>query len=197
MPRRSPQKDSKARGLAISAREILPDVDERAAMDNVNPHFKPIRVYLESVMVSGMLPTKHQRLSDYFNLAAGYECFALKDSSAEDFDGHPFAVNSGEFLIYKPEVILVADMRETEEAGSSEVNLERIDKEARKVMLSVGPFWLQGTIHILPGNTPQQVLTGKTGFVPLTEARLLKPVQSELRTFLINQTKIGVLAALD
>jgi hypothetical protein len=40
-------------------------------------------------------------------------------------------------------------------------------------------------------------LTGKTGFVPLTEARLLKPVQSELRTFLINQTKIGVLASLD
>jgi hypothetical protein len=34
-------------------------------------------------------------------------------------------------------------MRETEEAGSSEVNLERIDKEGRKVMLSVGPFWLQ------------------------------------------------------
>jgi hypothetical protein len=166
-------------------------------MDNVNPHFKPIRVYLESVIVSGMLPTKHQRLSDYFNLAAGYECFALKDSSAEDFDGHPFAVNSGEFLIYKPEVILVTDMRETEKAGSSEVNLERIDKESRKFMLSVGPFWLQGTIHILPGTTPQQVLTGNTGFVPLTEARLLKPVQSELRTFLINQTKVGVLASLD
>jgi hypothetical protein len=166
-------------------------------MDNINPHFKPIRVYLESMIVSGMLPTKHQRLSDYFNLAAGYECFALKDSSAEDFDGHPFAVNSGEFLIYKPEVILVADMRETEQAGSSEVNLERIDKEGRKVMLSVGPFWLQGTIHILPGNTPQHILTGNTGFVPLTEARLLKPVQSELRTFLINQTKIGVLASLE
>src|SRR5262245_17440125 len=128
MPRRSPRNDSKARGLVISAREILPDVNERAAMDNVNPHFKPIRVYLESMIVSGMLPSKHQRLSDYFNLAAGYECFALKDSSAEDFDGHPFAVNSGEFLIYKPEVILVTDMRETA-AGSSAVNLERIDKE--------------------------------------------------------------------
>lgn len=165
-------------------------------MDNVNPYFKPIRVYLESVIVSGMLPSKHQRLSDYFNLAAGYECFALKDSSAEDFDGHPFPVNSGEFLIYKPEVILVTDMRETE-AGSSGVNLERINKEGRKVMLSIGPFWLQGTIHILPGNTLQHVLAGNTGFVPLTEAKLLKPVQSELRTFLINQTKIGVMVSLD
>ena len=166
-------------------------------MDNSNPNFKPIRVYLESVIVSGMLTTKHQRLSDYFNLAAGYEGFALKDSSAEDFDGHPFAVNSGELLIHKPEVILVTDMRETEQAGSSEVNLERIDKEARKVMVSVGPFWLQGTIHILRGNTLQHVLTGNAGFFPLTEARLLKPVQSELRTFLINQTKIGVLTSLD
>jgi hypothetical protein len=165
-------------------------------MDNVNPYFKPIRVYLESVIVSGMLSSKHQRLSDYFNLAVGYECFALKDSSAEDFDGHPFAVNSGELLIYKPEVILVTDMRETK-AGSSEVNLERIDKEGRKVMLSVGPFWLQGKIHLLPGNTLQHILTGNTGFVPLTEARLLKPVQSELRTFLINQAKIGILASLD
>src|SRR4030095_16184926 len=117
-------------------------------MDNVNPHFKPIRVYLESVIVSGMLPSKHPRLSDYFNLAAGYECFALKDSSAEDFDGHPFPVNTGEFLIYKPEVILVTDMRETE-AGSSGVNLERIDKEGRKVMLSVGPFLLPGKISHL------------------------------------------------
>src|SRR5437870_13904820 len=97
----------------------------------------------------------------------------------------------------KQEVMLVADSGKAKGAGSSEVNVERIDKEARTVMLSVGPFWLQGTIHILLGNTPQQVLTGKTGFVPLTEARLLKPVQSELRTFLINQTKIGVLAALD
>src|SRR5438094_8616201 len=114
MPRRSPQNDSKARGLVISAREILPDVDERAAMDNVNPHFKPIRVYLESVMVSEMLPTKHQRLSDYFNLAAGYECFTLKDSSAEHFDGHPFSVNFSEFLIYKPEGILVAAVHATE-----------------------------------------------------------------------------------
>src|SRR5213080_3362681 len=119
MPRRSPQKDSKARGLVISAREILPDVDERAAMDNVNPHFKPIRIYLESVMVSKMLPTKHQRLSDYFNLTASYECFALKDSNTEDFDDHPFTINSKEFLIYKPEVILVTDMRETKEASSS------------------------------------------------------------------------------
>jgi hypothetical protein len=166
-------------------------------MDNSNPHLKPIRVYLESVIVSGMLATKHQRLSDYFNLAAGYEGFALKDSSSEDFDGHPFVVNSGEFLLYKPEVMLVADMREIQEAGASEVNLERIDKHGRKVMLSVGPFWLQGTIHILPGNTLQHVLTGNTGFAPLTEARLLKPVQSEVRTFLINQTKIGVLASLD
>ena len=196
MPGPPPQNDSKARGLVMSAREILPDVDERGAMDNVNP-LKPIRVYLESVIVSGMLPTKHQRLSDFFNLAAGYECIALKDSSAEDFDGHVFAVNSGEFLIYKPEVMLVVDMRETEKAGSSEVNLERIHKEDRKVMLSVGPFRLQGTIHILPGNRLEQVLTGKTEFVPLTEARLLKPVQSERRTFLINQTKIGVLASLD
>jgi hypothetical protein len=94
-------------------------------------------------------------------------------------------------------VILVTDMRETEQAGSSEVNLERIDKEGRKVMLSVGPFWLQGKIHLLPGNTLQHILTGNTGFVPLTEARLLKPVQSGLRTFLINQTKIGVLTSLD
>jgi hypothetical protein len=165
-------------------------------MESANPYFKPIRIYLQSVIVSGMLPSKHQRLSDYFNLAVGYECFALKDSSAEGLDGHPFAVNSGEFLIYKPEVMLVTDMRETE-AGSSAVTLERIDKQGRKVMLSVGPFWLQGTIHILPGNTPQQILTGNTGFVPLTEARLLRPVQSELRTFLFNQTKIGVMVALD
>lgn len=197
MPSRLPQSEAKARGFVISAGEVVPDVDERAAMDNVNPNFKPIRVYLESVIVTGMLPTRHQRLSDYFNLAAGHECFALKESSAEDFDGHPFAAKSGEILIYKPQAILVADMRETEKAGSSEVNLERIDKEGRKFMLSVGPFWLQGTIHILPGTTPQQVLTGNTGFVPLTEARLLKPVQSELRTFLINQTKIGVMASLD
>jgi hypothetical protein len=196
MPRRSPNADSNARGHQ-GASEILRDVNERAAMDNVNPNLKPIRVYLESVIVSGMLPTRHQRLSDYFNLAAGHECFALKDSSAEDFEGHPFAANPGEFLIYKPQVILVADMREAEKAGSSEMNLERIDKEGRKFMLSVGPFWLRGTIHILPGTTPQQILTGNTGFVPLTEARVLKPVQSELRTFLINQTKIGVMASLD
>ena len=165
-------------------------------MDNANPDFKPITIYLESVVISGTLVSKHQRLSDYFNLAIGYECFALKDPSAEDFDGHSFPVNPREFLIYKPEVLLVADLRGGE-SGSSEVNLQRIDKEGRRVMLSVGPFWLQGTIHVLPGNTLQQVLTGKTQFVPLTEATILKPVKSEPRTFLINQTKIGALAALD
>jgi hypothetical protein len=165
-------------------------------VDSVNPDLKPIRVYLESVIVSGMLATKHQRLSDYFNLAVGYECFAVKDPSAEGFDGHPFPVNPPELLMYKPEVLLITDLRR-EEAGSSEVNLQRINKEGRKVMLSVGPFWLQGTIHVLPGSTLQQILTGKAQFVPLTDASLLKPMQSELRTFLVNQTKIGLLAALD
>jgi hypothetical protein len=166
-------------------------------MDGANSELNPVELYLQSAVVGGTLVTRHHRLSDYFNLTLGYEGISLKDPRATDFNGNPLPVASTEFLVHKPEVLLVADLSEKAGNDRGEVKLERIQKESWRVLVSVGPFWLRGNIHLVPGNTLESFFTVKNQFIPLTDATLLKPVESKAGTFLINQAKIGVLNALE
>jgi len=58
-------------------------------------------------------------------------------------------------------------------------------------LLSVGPYWLQGDLHIVPGGALQELLMAKTRFIPVTNATLLNRPDLGPRPYLVNRTKIG------
>jgi hypothetical protein len=62
--------------------------------------------------------------------------------------------------------------------------------------LGVGPFWLRGNIHLIPGSAMHDLLMAKTRFVPVTDATLVDRRDVGPRTYLVNRTKIGFITAV-
>jgi hypothetical protein len=155
----------------------------------------PLEVYLQAAVVRGVLETNQSRLSSHLILREGDEVFFLRAASLERLDRSTVAAGSDEYLIYMQEIFLIADLSPQFEHSGSE-NLF-VKKESSRALLSVGPYWLQGNIHILPGGALHDLLLAKTRFVPVTEATLLDRPDQSSRTYLVNRTKIGFITALN
>ena len=154
----------------------------------------PLEVYLQAAVVRGVLETNQSRLSSHLILREGDEVFFLRAASLERLDQTVVAAGSEEYLIYMQEIFLIADLSPQSEHSASEHLF--VKKESSKALLSVGPYWLQGNIHILPGGALHELLLAKTRFVPVTEATLLDRPDRGARTYLVNRTKIGFITAL-
>jgi hypothetical protein len=103
---------------------------------------------------------------------------------------------SDEYLIYMQEVLLIADL--SPRYGSDRSTLEHlyVKKEASRALLSVGPHWVQGNIHIAPGGVLDELLVAKSRFIPVTDAMLFDRPDVGARTYLVNRTKIGFITRL-
>ena len=155
----------------------------------------PLEVYLQAAVVRGVLETNQSRLSSHLILREGDEVFFLRAASLERLDRSVIAAGSGEYLIYMQEIFLIADLSPGSENSMNEHLL--VKKESSKALLSIGPYWLQGNIHIVPGGALHDLLLAKTRFVPVTEATLLDRPDQGARTYLVNRTKIGFITALN
>jgi len=155
----------------------------------------PLEVYLQAAVIRGVLETNQSRLSSHLILREGDEVFALRSASLEKLDRTVIAAGSDEYLVYMQEIFLIADLSPQSERLGVE-NLF-VKKESSKALMSVGPYWLQGNIHILPGGALHDLLMVRTRFVPVTEATLLDRPEVDARTYLVNRTKIGFITALN
>jgi hypothetical protein len=155
----------------------------------------PLEVYLQAAVVRGVLETNQDRLSSHLILREGDEVFSLKAASLEKLDRTMVAAGSDEYLIYVQEIFLIADL--SPQSERSAVDNLFVKKETGRALLSVGPYWLQGNIHVLPGGALHDLLLAKTRFVPVTEATLLDRPDRGTRTYLVNRTKIGFMTALN
>jgi hypothetical protein len=166
------------------------------ALEEGMTYSMPLEVYLASAVVRGILGTNQDRLSNYFILREGDEVFSLTDATLEGPNRKPVAVSSDEYLIYMQEVLFIADL--SPQFRSERTGLEQlyVKKEASKALLGVGPFWLRGNIHLIPGSALHNLLMAKTRFVPVTDARLVDHPDLGLRTYLVNRTKIGFITAV-
>lgn len=154
----------------------------------------PLEVYLQAAVIRGVLETNQSRLSSHLILREGDEVFALRSATLERLDRTATPAGSDEYLIYMQEIFLIADLSpQSERLG---VDNLFVKKESSKVLLSVGPYWLQGNIHVLPGGALHDLLMSRTRFVPVTEATLLDRPEVESHTYLVNRTKIGFITAL-
>jgi len=155
----------------------------------------PLEVYLQAAVVRGVLETNQSRLSSHLILREGDEVFFLRAASLERLDGRVVAAGSDEYLIYMQEIFLIADLSPQSDHSVSEHLF--VKKESSKALLSVGPYWLQGNIHILPGGALHELLQARARFIPVTEATLLDRPDPGFRTYLVNRTKIGFITALN
>src|SRR5512134_998368 len=151
----------------------------------------PLEVYLQSAVVRGILVTNQDRLSNYLTLCGGDEVFSLRDATLENLDRKTIVAGSDQYLIYMQEVFLIADL--SSQARQDRPGLESlyVKKDTKKALLSIGPYWLQGDLHIVPGGALQELLMAKTRFIPVTNAVLLNRPDIGPRCYLINRAKIG------
>jgi hypothetical protein len=156
-----------------------------------------LEVYLQSAVVRGILMTNQDRPSNYFILREGDEVFSLKEATLEGPNRKPVAVSSDEYLIYMQEVLLIADLSPQLAAKRAGFEHLYVKKEASKALLGVGPFWLRGNIHLVPGGVLHDLLMAKTRFIPITDATLVDRPDLGPRTYLVNRTKIGFITVVD
>ena len=155
----------------------------------------PLEVYLQSAVVRGVLVTNQDRLSNYLTLRGGDEVFSLRDATLENLERKTVAAGSDEYLIYMQELFLIADLSTQLRQDRPGLESLYVKKDTSRVLLSVGPYWLQGNIYIVPGGALHELLMSKTRFIPVTGAALLNRPELGPRTYLVNRTKIGFMTA--
>jgi hypothetical protein len=156
----------------------------------------PLEVYLQTAVVRGVLVTNQDRLSNHLILRRGDEVFALRDATLESFDRKPLNLVSDEYLIYMQEVYLIADLSPLEQSRRAGIESFYVQKEISKALISLGPYLLQGTIHLSPGGAFHDLFLEKNLFFPVTEAVLVDRADIGPRTYLVNRSKIGVMTAV-
>ena len=166
------------------------------AQESFTTYSMPLEVYFQSAIVRGILVTNQDRLSNYFILREGEEVFTLRDATLESLTGQPMGVDAKEYVIYMRQVSLIADLSPQFRVTRSGLEHLYVKKESSKALLGIGPYWVQGKIHLTPGGSIHDLLMAKTRFIPVTDAILLDKPDVGLRTFLVNRTLVSCLAAL-
>lgn len=166
------------------------------AEENIGTYSMPLEVYFQAAIVRGMLVTNQDRLSNYLVLREGAEVFALREAQLTDLHGKTIRVNADQYLIYMQQVFAIADLSPQLRAVRSGLEQLYVKKDQSPALLGVGPFLIQGSVHLIPGGSIQDLLLAKTLFVPVTNATMLNSRERESRTYLINRTQVGCLSAL-
>jgi len=156
----------------------------------------PLEVYLQGALVRGVLVTQQSRLSSFLGLPNGADVFTLKDATLESANGKPIALGADEYLVYLREVLLLADLSPASQTQRSGVESFYVHKDTSKALFSVGPYLLQGSVHLLPGTALHDLLLEKSQFIPVTDAILLDRADIPPRTYLVNCNKIGFMTAI-
>jgi len=154
-----------------------------------------LEVYLQAAVVRGVLATNQDRLSNFLIVRQGDEVFSIKDATLETPKGKPISVGADEYLIYLQEVFLIADLS-SEGGRRSAIDTLYVKKNQSKALFSVGPYLLQGNIHLQPGSALHDLLMEKSQFLPVTEATLVDRADPSSRTYLANRAKIGFMTAI-
>jgi hypothetical protein len=155
-----------------------------------------LEVYLQAASVRGVLTTNQDRLSNFLIVREGEEVFSLTQASLETFNQKPVSVTAAEYLVYMREVYLIADLSVSGESSTSTIRSRYVPKDQSKALLGVGPYLLQGNIHLLPGSAMHELLMEKSQFLPVTGAILIDRPDVAPRTYLVNRAKIGFMSAV-
>jgi hypothetical protein len=155
-----------------------------------------LEAYLQAGVVRGVLATNQDRLSNFLIVRQGDEVFSIKDATLKMHNNKPISVDADEYLIYLQEVFLIADLSSGGGSRRSAIDALYIKKSQSKALFSVGPYLLQGNVHLQPGSALHDLLMEKSPFLPVTEATLVDRADLGPRTYLVNRAKIGFMTAI-
>ena len=155
-----------------------------------------VEVYLPTAIVRGILETNQDRLSHYLVVRQGEEVFSLKQATLDIPKRKPISIGTEEYLIYMQEVFLIADLSAEDRSQRSGLHALFVKKDRSKALLSVGPYLLQGNVHLLAGSGLHDLLMEKSRFLPVSEAALVARAEVGPRAYLVHRAKMGVLSAL-
>jgi hypothetical protein len=157
----------------------------------------PLEVYLQAAVVRGILVTNQDRLSSHLILRKGEDIFSLEDATLESSDHKPINIASDEYVVYMQEVYLIADLSPQGEIRRAGMESFYVQKETSKALISVGPYLIQGNIHLSPGNALHDLFLEKTPFFPMTGGLIVNRNDIGARTYLLNRSKIGFMTAIE
>jgi hypothetical protein len=155
-----------------------------------------LEVYLQSAVLRGVLVTNQDRLSNYLILREGDEVLSVTNATLDDLQGKTMTPGFAEYLIYMQEVFLIGDLSPQLSSDRSGYEHLYVKKDSNKALISVGPYWLKGDVHVVPGAPLHELLLGKTRFFPVTDATLIGRPDIAPRTYLVNRTRIGCMTAV-
>jgi hypothetical protein len=153
-----------------------------------------LEVYLQAAVVRGILETNQDRLSNYLVVQKGDEVFSLKEATLQIPNRKPVKVSS-QYLIYMQEVFLIADLGVEDRVRRAGLHALFVKKDRTRAFLSIGPYLLEGFVHLRAGGELNDFLMEQRRFLPVTEATLLDRQEVGPRTFLVNRAKIGFMSA--
>jgi hypothetical protein len=154
-----------------------------------------LEVYLHAAVVRGVLVTNQDRLSNYLIVRRDDTVFSLKDATLELYNRKPVSVGADEYLVYMHEVFLIADLSSEDRMQRSGIDRLYVKKDQNRALFSVGPYLLQGNVHLLPGSALHDLLMEKSPFLPVTQATLVDRADVAPRTYLVNRARIGFMTA--
>jgi hypothetical protein len=155
-----------------------------------------LEVYLHAAVVRGVLVTNQDRLSNYLIVRRDDTVFSLKDATLELYNRKPVSVGADEYLVYMHEVFLIADLSSEDRMQRSGIDRLYVKKDQNRALFSVGPYLLQGNVHLLPGSALHDLLMEKSPFLPVTQATLVDRADVAPRTYLVNRARIGFMTAI-
>jgi hypothetical protein len=135
-----------------------------------------LTLYTDAFVIRGTVETRQRRVTDILNLA-DERFLVLSDATFDEF-GTTGQTISAEFAQVNLASVLFA-VADTPAEPSPEM---RTPKVAEQALISVPPFKVTGSIHLMPERSLRESLTELTGhFLPVTDATYWSDSLAEAR----------------
>jgi len=136
-----------------------------------------LTLYTDALIIRGLIRTRQHRITDILN-SADDPYLVLEDVTTEEF-GSRASAERADYAQINLDAVLFA-VSDTEVDAVAEL---RTPKSAEKAIISIPPFKLSGSIHVLPGRDMREGLLELQGkFLPLTDVTYWSDTVGEPRT---------------
>lgn len=136
-----------------------------------------LTLYTDALIIRGLIRTRQHRITDILN-SADEPYLVLEEVTTEEF-GSRASAERADYAQVNLDAVLFA-VSDTEVDAVAEL---RTPKSAEKAIISIPPFKLSGSIHVLPGRDMREALQELQGkFLPLTDVTYWSDTVGEPRT---------------
>jgi hypothetical protein len=140
--------------------------------------------------IAGQITMFGERLTDFLNGQERFRLHHVRFTSLDD--GREVSMDS--VSVERDDLLVVVG---TGPRGSEK---QRVEVEATRMQLSIGPYVILGRFHTLPGLDPMQNVLQRESMIPLTEATIAyslagATIAQDVPTVIVNRHQVEWIAA--